>query len=69
MATIDRGWMRCATKTMNPSHGSLYKVQATVWKDKKNVGWLHSLKLDLRLERHVGVSNVIVLLFFLMHRW
>jgi hypothetical protein len=40
MATIDRGWMRRATKTINPSHGSPYKVQATVWKDKKNVGIL-----------------------------
>ena len=44
-ALVDRGWMRRATKTITPARGSPYKVQATVWKDKKIVGWLHSLEV------------------------
>ena len=40
---VDRGWSRRATQTMKTSSGATYKVQATIWKDKKIVGWLHTL--------------------------
>jgi len=40
---VDRGWSRRATQTINPSKGGApYKVQATIWKDKRIIGWLHT---------------------------
>lgn len=40
---VDRGWTRRATQTMKTSSGATYIVQATIWKDKKIVGWLHTI--------------------------
>jgi hypothetical protein len=39
----ERGWMRSAVKSMyDKGNNLLFKVQATVWKDKKEVGFLHN---------------------------
>ena len=40
---VDRGWSRRAIQTMKTSSGAMYIVQATIWKDKKIVGWLHTI--------------------------
>jgi hypothetical protein len=42
MDTTTRGWMRDAVKCIFKGTKLLYKVQATVWKDKKEVGFLHN---------------------------
>jgi Transposase IS4 len=38
----ERGWMRSAVKSMFHKGNLLFKVQATVWKDKKEIGFLHN---------------------------
>ena len=41
MKYIDLRWMRTAVKTVQTRRGS-YVVQGTVWRDKKEVGFLHN---------------------------
>ena len=39
----EQGWMQSAVKSMyDKGNRLLFKVQATVWKDKKEVGFLHN---------------------------
>ena len=46
MGMIDRGWSRRATRDMVQGPSRLqYKMQATIWKDKKPVAWLHTLEV------------------------
>ena len=43
LAHVDRGWSRRATRRFKSNHGRQeYVVQCTVWKDKKQVGFLHT---------------------------
>ena len=38
---VPRGWMRCAYQQVYVGGRLLYTLQATLWKDKKMVGFLH----------------------------
>jgi len=46
---VDRGWSQRATQTMKTSSGAKYIVQATIWKEKKIVGWIHTLAAGLEV--------------------
>lgn len=46
MKKVRRGFMRRATLRVDGSRGFQYVIQATIWKDKKLVGWFHT--------QHVG---------------
>ena len=56
LATVEGGWLRCAMKEMKRKHDKYY-IQGTTWKDKKQVGFLHSYKVGLNdcsiMERHM----------------
>jgi hypothetical protein len=39
---VPRGWFRRATRSFTNKRGAKYLVQCTVWKDKKQVGFLHT---------------------------
>ena len=46
---VPRGWMRCAYQQIYVGGRLLYTLQATLWKDKKMVGFLHN--------HHVSTSD------------
>ena len=43
LSYIPHGFWRRATQTFKDKHDHTYRVQATQWKDKKLVAWLHTL--------------------------
>ena len=44
LATVERGWSRCATKEIKYKLDKYY-IQGTTWKDKKQVRFLHTYKV------------------------
>ena len=47
MKFIERGWSRVAFQKIKCSGSNSFVVQATIWRDKKLVGFLHNHKVDL----------------------
>lgn len=45
LANVPRGWSRRATRPYKTSKGYEYQVQCTVWKDRKQVGFLHTTEI------------------------
>ena len=53
--TTPRGWFHTAVKEIGAGTTNAFTVQATVWKDKKQVGFLHNHlvepSVDVRVDR------------------